>query len=121
MRKYNEKQTKRLEEIRERQNVIDPQIKEAFINGEKTLPLNFMLETRFLEVCKHGIDLEARLAYLEEKEPESEELIKTTKRRLDFVKGALHELQNVGSMLGQYAALDYSFECIIEGDEIDNE
>lgn len=119
MKKYTENQQKRLQEIDERQKELEPIINEAFVGDRKVLPLNYMLEARFLEVARQGIDLEARIAWLEEKGETSieEGILEQSKRRLDMVKGGLMEMQNVGTLLGQYTALGYSFECVIEGED----
>ncbi|MDC3413913.1 hypothetical protein [Terrihalobacillus insolitus] len=101
MKTYNESQKERLVEIQNRDEMISEVIFEAIRDHDEALPLNLMLEGRFLQVQKEGIELEARIAYLEENDPESEELVKA-KRRLDLVSGSLQELHNIGKMLSRY-------------------
>jgi hypothetical protein len=116
MKKLSEKQKARLQELTERNETIDKLIVEKISDHSQALPLNLILEVRFNELMKKGIQLEGEIAYLKESDDYQfvEGQIEVKKRRLDMIKGQLAELQNVGDMLAQYHAYGREFEIVVK-------
>lgn len=115
MRKYTDSQKERLQVISERIKKIDDIILDQIVDRTKEIPLNLVLEARFLKLQKKGIELEAGIAYLEEQnEKSSINTIEVKKRRLDGVKGQLIELQNVGELLLNYHLFGRKFGIVEE-------
>ncbi|WP_427036554.1 hypothetical protein [Cytobacillus pseudoceanisediminis] len=112
-RKLTESQKRRLHELKERNKTIDNLIIEKIDDHVQPLPLNLILEARFNSVMKKAIYLEGEIAYLKEEDGQFVEgQIEVKKRRLDIMRGQLHELQNVGEMLNKYDLLGREFEIV---------
>lgn len=112
MTKYNEKQRERLQEISVREGHIDEIIHEKIDDPYAPLPLNLILESRFLAVQKRGIRLEAEISHLEEDKEANEYDLEYKNRRLDQIRGRLKEIQNVGEMLQNFDSTGREFEIV---------
>lgn len=114
MKKISERQKRRLQEIKERNEILDKEIIGKIHDTVQALPLNLILEARFNVISRKAIQVEAEIAFLEE--DENREAVKpqleVLKRRLDHIRGQLNELQNVGDMLAKYDHLGRRFEIV---------
>lgn len=108
---YTEQQTARLEAIDAREAVLQETITTAIVNREMKLPLGFMLESRFNMLIKKGIELEARIANAKAADDQfSEGVIPKLEARLEHVKGAISEVQNVADLIAEYNMFGREFD-----------
>lgn len=107
--KLSEKQEKRLQELKERNDEINPIVFAAIDNHGKNLPLNLMLEARFNVLMKLAIETEAEIAYYRDKDGH-ESALEIRKRRYDILRGRLKEIKNIGDMLRGYGELGRQIE-----------
>lgn len=107
--KLSEKQKQRLQELKERNEAINPIVFAAIDNHAQGLPLNLMLEARFNVLMKKAIENEAEIAYYQEKGGH-EGAILIKKRRYDILRGRIQEIKNIGDMLRGYGELGRQVE-----------
>lgn len=107
--KLSEKQKQRLQELKERNDEINPIVFAAICNHGKNLPLNLILEARFNVLMKVAIETEAEIAYYQDKDG-YEGALEIRKRRYDILRGRLEEIKNTGNMLHAYGELGRQIE-----------
>jgi hypothetical protein len=75
------------------------------------LPLGFMLESRFNSLIKAGIEYEARIEKAKAADDQfSEGLVPKLELRLEHIKGAITEVQNIADMIAEYNMYGREFD-----------
>jgi hypothetical protein len=109
--KYTEQQQTRLDGIAAREAVLQETITTAIVNREMKLPLGFMLESRFNSLIKAGIEYEARIEKAKAADDQfSEGLVPKLELRLEHIKGAITEVQNIADMIAEYNMYGREFD-----------
>ena len=112
MRKYTERHKVLLKEIDERNEFIVGITEERIGNPDAAIPLNYVLESRFNELKKQAIYVEAKINYITSIEEYNEAQVEILQGRLQKIQGAMNELLTVTEMIVKFGKANREFEIV---------
>lgn len=118
MRKYTERHKQLLKEINEKSEYLSGIVNERIADSDAPIPIDYMLESRFLEVKKQAIKIESEINYIEEDVKEngdsadSVSKLERLEKRLLMIKGSTNELLNMSQIFIKLGIAGREFEIV---------